>query len=339
MAIASIRRSFLAALRSLRLRYAFACGAAQTFPSRPIELGRAHLAGRRHRHHRPAGGGDPDEGKARQPAGQRHQPPGGGGAIAYTYFKSKRGDPHTIMSVATLAMLNQVVRPELGLGLDNYTPLAFLAQDPQAVMVAADSPYKTLKDLVEAAKREPNSLVASVASPGGTARMLLWMIERETGAKVQGGLEQERRRRDPPGHGRPHAFHHREHRRGLRRGGGEEAARAGRVLAQAAAAGARHADAEGAGLSTSHIGTGRGFAMPADVPKEAAAHMEASAGDASTTARRGRSTPSAACTRTSGWAAPNTRSTCAERSVAGAGIPAGDRTAQALALNLRCAQR
>ena len=34
--------------------------------------------------------------------------PGGGGAIACTYIKSKRGDPHVVMAVASMAMLSAI---------------------------------------------------------------------------------------------------------------------------------------------------------------------------------------------------------------------------------------
>jgi putative tricarboxylic transport membrane protein len=122
---------------------------AQSFPSKPLELV-VHTA--------PGGGTDifarvvgeilTREKLVNQPVNIVNRP-GGGGAIAYTYIKSKRGEPHTIMAVASLSLLTQTMRPELGLGLDNYTPLAFLAQDPQAVIVSGDSPYRTFKDLIE----------------------------------------------------------------------------------------------------------------------------------------------------------------------------------------------
>ena len=156
---------------------------AQPFPSRPIELVS---------HNSPGGGTDiiarvvaeilVKEKLVTVPVNVVNKP-GGGGAIAYTYIKSKRGDPHTIMSVGSMALLTQVINPELDLGFENYTPLAFLAQDPQALMVLATSPYQTVKSLVEAGKREPNTLVASVASAGGTARMLVWMLEKEIGGR------------------------------------------------------------------------------------------------------------------------------------------------------------
>jgi len=198
---------------------------------------------------------------------------GGGGAIAYNYIKTKRGDPHTVMSVASMALLSQVVRPELKLGLENYTPIAFLAQDPQAVMVAADSPFKTLKELLDAARKEPNSLAASVTSPGGTGRMLVWLMERESGTRyksvtfksgadalmqVMGG----------------HVHFSTEN---ISEGYGAVVGKKLRVLAVTSKT--RLPVVPDAptmmelGLDI-HIGTGRGFAMPADVSNEAASFME-----------------------------------------------------------------
>jgi putative tricarboxylic transport membrane protein len=262
----------------LFLVFATAVGAgavlAQPFPSRPIEFVV----------HTSAGGGTDviarivseiltREKLINQPINVINRP-GGAGAIAYTYFKGKRGDPHTIMTVASMTLLVQTVRPEMAMGLEHFTPLALLAQDPQAVMVSADSPYKTLKDLVEAGRREPNSLAGSVASPGGTARMLLWMIERETGARykmvsfksgadailpVMGGHVQFTTENISEGHGAVE---------------GKKL----RVLAvssvQRLAAVPDAPTLKELGYDI-HVGTERGFAMPAGVPKEAAARMEA----------------------------------------------------------------
>jgi putative tricarboxylic transport membrane protein len=247
---------------------------AQPFPSRPIEFV-VHTS--------PGGGTDviarivaeilTREKLVTQPINVINRA-GGAGAIAYTYFKGKRGDPHTIMTVASMTLLVQTVRPEMAMGLEHFTPLALLAQDPQAVMVSADSPYKTLKDLVEAGRREPNSLAGSVASPGGTARMLLWMIERETGARykmvsfksgadailpVMGGHVQFTTENISEGHGAVE---------------GKKL----RVLAvssvQRLAAVPNAPTLKELGYDI-HVGTERGFAMTADVPKDAAARMEA----------------------------------------------------------------
>lgn len=200
--------------------------------------------------------------------------PGGGGIIAFNYVKSRRGDPHTVLTIATGSLLTAASRPDLALGLDTYTLLSFFALDPQTVTVRADSRFETFKDLVDAARREPNTIVAAVASAGGTARLALYLIERETGARFKfvsfkGGADAVLAvlgghvaiTTENMSEMYPHV-----------------AARKMRVLAVTGEK--RLAQIPDVptlrelGYSVS-VGTGRGFAMPAGVPKEAVAAMEA----------------------------------------------------------------
>lgn len=111
--------------------------------------------------------------------------PGGSGAVASTFIKSKRGDSYYLLSVSTTIVLTAAHRPDVGLGLDIYTPLALFGFDLQSVTVPADSKFKTFKDLIDEARREPNSLIVGIASATGTARLLLYHIEKETGAKFK----------------------------------------------------------------------------------------------------------------------------------------------------------
>jgi putative tricarboxylic transport membrane protein len=102
---------------------------------------------------------------------------GGSGVIAYTYFKTRRGDPYSMLSI-TGTLLAMAHRPDTRIGLENYTPLALFAIDPQSIMVPADSPFKTFKDLIDAAQRNPDSLVAATTSVQGTGRMVLYLLEK-----------------------------------------------------------------------------------------------------------------------------------------------------------------
>src|SRR5688500_11318541 len=45
---------------------------------------------------------------------------GGAGAVAFTYVKSKRGDPHTILTMATGSFLTATSRPDLDLGIEHF---------------------------------------------------------------------------------------------------------------------------------------------------------------------------------------------------------------------------
>lgn len=159
--------------------------AAQTYPSQPIEIV-AHTA---------AGGGTDqfvrlmgeifvrDKMVTQQPVISNRV--GGGGAIAYNYVKGKRGDPHVILAVATGTFMSALMRPDLGFSLDDFTPVAFLAMDPQVVAVTGDGKFNNVKELIDAAKREPNTIVSAIASATGSGRLFQYMLEKETGAKFK----------------------------------------------------------------------------------------------------------------------------------------------------------
>ena len=103
---------------------------------------------------------------------------GGAGVVGFSYFKTKRGDPYVMMSV-TGTILALAYRPEINIGLENYIPLALFAIDPQTIMVPADSPFKTFKDLMEAARSKPETLVAATTSMQGTGRLVVHLMEKQ----------------------------------------------------------------------------------------------------------------------------------------------------------------
>jgi putative tricarboxylic transport membrane protein len=199
---------------------------------------------------------------------------GGAGVIAFTYVKGKRGDPYTVLTIATGSFLTAAARTDLDLGLEHFTPLAFFARDPQGIMVHADSKYRTFKDLIDDAKGQPEAIVCAVTSATGTGRMTLWRLERETGTRfkfVTFKAGSEAVVAVLGGHvpftteNVSEAWAHIE-------------AKKMRVLAVTTES--RMPALPDVPTLTElgykvQIGTGRGFVMPAGVPKEAAAAMEA----------------------------------------------------------------
>jgi tripartite-type tricarboxylate transporter receptor subunit TctC len=110
---------------------------------------------------------------------------GGGSLIAINYFQTKRGDPY-VMLAATGTVAIMAARADVNIGLENYTPLALFAVDPQAIMVNADTPYRTLKDLAEAARKQPDTIVCAITNPLGSGRMVIHALEKLTpGAKFK----------------------------------------------------------------------------------------------------------------------------------------------------------
>jgi putative tricarboxylic transport membrane protein len=159
--------------------------AAQNFPSQPLEFV-AHTS--------PGGGTDQfarliadifTREKLVSQMPQVSNRVGGGGAIAYNYVKGKRGDPHVILAVATGTFMSALTRPDLGFSIDDFTPLAFFSMDPQVVAVSVDTRFNNVKDLIEAAKKEPNTIVSAIASATGSGRLFQYLLEKQTGAKFK----------------------------------------------------------------------------------------------------------------------------------------------------------
>ena len=164
--------------------FASAAAYAQSYPSKPIELVVHTSAG---------SGGDVLSRRMAEIVRQHKLLPepflvvnktGGSGVIGFGYFKTKRGDPHHMMSV-TSTLLALAYRPDVKITLDNYTPLALYAIDPQAIMVSADSPYKTFKDLMEAVKRDPGAFTAATTSATGTGRLVIYKMEKAAGIRIK----------------------------------------------------------------------------------------------------------------------------------------------------------
>jgi putative tricarboxylic transport membrane protein len=110
---------------------------------------------------------------------------GGSGALAFNYFKTKRGDPYQLLSV-TGTILAMAYRPDMNIGLESYTPVALMAVDPQTIMVPVDSPFKSAKELMETARKAPETLVAATTSVSGTGRLLVYLLEQAVpGAKFR----------------------------------------------------------------------------------------------------------------------------------------------------------
>lgn len=199
---------------------------------------------------------------------------GGGGTVAFNYVKSKRGDPYTVLTIATGSFLTATSRTDLDLGLEHFTPLAFFARDPQGIMVPADSKYRSVKDIIDDAKAHPDAIVCAVTSALGTGRQTLWRIERDTGTKfkfVTFKAGSEAILSVLGGHvpftteNVSEAWAHVE-------------AKKMRVLAVTTAKRMPALPDVPTMLELGYkveIGTGRGFGMPAGVPKEAVAAMEA----------------------------------------------------------------
>ncbi|HYD07743.1 MAG TPA: tripartite tricarboxylate transporter substrate binding protein [Reyranella sp.] len=155
-----IRRRTLLAASASAAAAAASPALAQNFPRRPIQLIVAFAAG-----------GSTDVGArilaaaAEKELGQTVtvvNKAGAGGQVGFTETARARPDGYTLGFINLPAVNTIVLDPERKavFKMDSFIPVANQVLDPGMIWVKGDSPFKTLKDLVEAAKKEPNKLRA-----------------------------------------------------------------------------------------------------------------------------------------------------------------------------------
>ena len=108
--------------------------------------------------------------------------PGGGGAMGQTYVAAKRGDPYIFMQTA-INLVTVPIRTGLDLGVDKFTTLGAIGFDLNSLAVAENSPYRTLKDFLAAARDKPKTISVGITSPGGGAHSMMHRLEKLSGAR------------------------------------------------------------------------------------------------------------------------------------------------------------
>jgi tripartite-type tricarboxylate transporter receptor subunit TctC len=66
----------------------------------------------------------------------------------------------------------------------DFIPISLTASGPNVLVVPANSPYKNLQELLDAAKAKPNSLNFGTSGPGSMSHIATEMIMRQTGVQM-----------------------------------------------------------------------------------------------------------------------------------------------------------
>ena len=90
--------------------------------------------------------------------------PGAGGALAWAQTNTFPGDGYTIMSTNLPHIVLQPMEGQVQYKTDDIANVYFYQYTPDAIVVRSESQYKTLQDLVRAAKEKPESV--SLAGSG-----------------------------------------------------------------------------------------------------------------------------------------------------------------------------
>jgi putative tricarboxylic transport membrane protein len=107
---------------------------------------------------------------------------GGAGAEGFMYVKGKKGDPNMV-----IITLSNLFTTPLATGVPfswkDLTPIARLALDYFVLWVNAEAPYKTAKEYLEAAKKEPGKFMMGGTGTAQEDQIITIMIEQAFGVK------------------------------------------------------------------------------------------------------------------------------------------------------------
>jgi putative tricarboxylic transport membrane protein len=114
------------------------------------------------------------------PTVQVENVPGAGGTIGLAQFVGAKGEADALM-VSGLVMVGAILTNDAAVTLKQVTPIARLTGEYEAIVVPAESPFKTMADLVAALKKDPGSVSWAGGSAGGTDHILVGLVAQAAG--------------------------------------------------------------------------------------------------------------------------------------------------------------
>lgn len=111
--------------------------------------------------------------------------PGASGATGASFVSKVRPDGYTLIGTSqSPVMISPLTKGDLGYTLDDFVPICKLVKSPVVVAVKADSPWKTLKDIVEEAKKSPGKITYSTTGVFGTPHVPVEMFLKSAGIEM-----------------------------------------------------------------------------------------------------------------------------------------------------------
>jgi len=111
--------------------------------------------------------------------------PGGGGALGAKLFASAtEPDGYTVLTHWTAIVLIPILKPGIGFKMEDFTAIAQPVSTIYMIAVKADSPWKTLEDLIKDAKKNPGKFTYSTGGVGSGYHFTGEHFKIETGTDI-----------------------------------------------------------------------------------------------------------------------------------------------------------
>ena len=110
--------------------------------------------------------------------------PGAGGGLVWSQMNTMPADGHTVIGVNLPHIVLQPLEPDTSWKTEDITPVYFFHYTPDAIIVAADSPFKTFNDLVRAAREKPDSITIAGSGTNSANHVATVRLDREMKIKT-----------------------------------------------------------------------------------------------------------------------------------------------------------
>jgi len=108
--------------------------------------------------------------------------PGGAGAVGYTEAAQAKPDGYTLVSAITpLTILPHQVKTAYT--YKNFEPIINVVSDPGMFLVRSDAPWKSLKEFLDYAKKNPDMITVGNSGSGGGVHLIALAFEKAAGVK------------------------------------------------------------------------------------------------------------------------------------------------------------
>lgn len=104
---------------------------------------------------------------------------GASGTIGEAHVAKAKADGYTLLYTATPYAINPHLFAKMPYGTDALEPLSLVLQIPNALIVAAHSPYTTVQDLVNTAKKEPGKVNYASGGAGSVQRLAVELLRQK----------------------------------------------------------------------------------------------------------------------------------------------------------------
>ena len=110
--------------------------------------------------------------------------PGAGGEVMMAAVARSRPDGHFLGAVTMPSLITIPIERPAQFKLEDFAGIGLIATDPSAITVHAQAPWRTVGELIEAARRDPGRLTYASAGVGSDGPLQLVLLQEGTGISM-----------------------------------------------------------------------------------------------------------------------------------------------------------